>query len=113
MRGALIDVGDPDEAALLADVLAEAGIASRTDPASAVPPLVVFTDVGRPDDGASLRDRLAAFRERWGPVPVVLLAAYRAAAEDALSLGADAVILKPYDVDEIIAAAADLALSAR
>jgi DNA-binding response OmpR family regulator len=40
-------------------------------------------------------------RERWPDAPVILLTSHRAATDEPDQLGADALLLKPFDVDEL------------
>lgn len=69
---------------------------------AAVPSDIVILDLGLPDmDGASVLEKLRA----WSAVPVVVLSARHDAAQkvQALDLGANDYVTKPFNVDELLA----------
>lgn len=111
----LVVEDDPAIRRLLEALLGSAGyeVQAVSDGPSALaaigdaPPAAVFLDVTLP--GMSGWDVLAALRARGGAPPVVLLTGDSAALRRGRAAGASAVLLKPFDIDELLALAADLA----
>jgi hypothetical protein len=66
---------------------------------------VVLTGLGPRYDPARARAAVRRLRERWPNAPIMLLTSHRAATEESDQLGADALILKPFDVDDLSTAA--------
>ncbi len=107
----MVDVGkavviarDVDERALLIELLGELGleaVAATVIPSGVEDPTIVLTDLGARYDPAKARAAVRRLRERWPNAPIVLLTSHRAATEESDQLGADALILKPFDVDDL------------
>ena len=70
-------------------------------PSGVTDPAIVLTDLGARYDATKGRAAVRRLRERWPHAPVVLLTSHRAATEESDQLGADALILKPFDVDDL------------
>jgi CheY-like chemotaxis protein len=101
---AVVIAGDPDERALFVELLEDIGLDAVLEtviPCGVTDPSIVLTDLGPRYDPSRARGALRRLRERWPNVPVVLLTAHRAAQEEPDQLGADALILKPFDVDDL------------
>lgn len=101
---AVVIAGDADERALFVELLDEIGLEAVLEtviPSGVTDPSVVLTDLGPLYDPAKARAAVRRLRERWPEAPVILLTAHRAAAEEPDQLGADALILKPFDVDDL------------
>ena len=104
MGKAVIIARDVDERGLLIELLHEIGLDTvvETMVPSGVPnPAVVLTDLGARYDATKGRAAVRRLRERWPYAPVILLTSHRAATEESDQLGADALILKPFDVDDL------------
>ena len=102
---------DTDERELLIQLLDDIGLTGVVEtviPSGVPDPAIVLTDLGPRYDAATGRAAVRRLRERWPGVPVILLTAHRAAADEADQLGADALILKPFDVDDVTNAVARL-----
>jgi DNA-binding NarL/FixJ family response regulator len=115
MQIAMLAIADSDEAMLLSEILAEEDIAAqRVDEApDSQTPAVIFTDVGAVYDVDRTRQAVERLRERWPDAPVVLLTAHRSAEADAAAITADAVILKPFDIDVMLETTRSVMFSAR
>ena len=104
MGKAVIIARDADERALLVELLEDIGLEAVVETAipSGVPdPQVVLTDLGARYDPTKGRVAVRRLRERWPHAPVIVLTSHRAAMEESDQLGADALILKPFDVDDL------------
>lgn len=100
----MVIVRDADVRDLLIQLLAEIDLEAVVEtvfPSGVVDPLVVLTDLGPRYDPRIARAAVRRLRERWPHAPVVLLTSHRAANEDPDQLGADALILKPFDMDDL------------
>jgi DNA-binding response OmpR family regulator len=100
---AIVIARDADERALLVELLWELdleAVVETVTPSGVTDPAVVLTDVGPLYDMATARAGVRRLRERWPETPVMLLTAHRAAAQESDQIGADATILKPFDVDD-------------
>lgn len=95
---------DPDERELLVELLDEIDLEAVVEtviPCGVTDPSVVLTDLGPRYDPTKGRAAVRRLRERWPHVPVILLTSHRAATEETDELGADALIQKPFDVDDL------------
>ena len=104
MGTAVVIARDADERDLFVQILDEMGLEAVVEtviPSGAVNPVVVLTDLGARYDPAKARAAVRRLHERWPGTPVILLTAHRAAAEELDQLGAEALILKPFDVDDL------------
>lgn len=107
----MVIVGDADVRDLLIELLLEIDLEAVVEtvvPSGVIDPLVVLTDVGPRYDPMKASAALHRLRERWPETPIVLLTSHRAATEDPDQLGADAVILKPFDMDVLTDAVLDV-----
>ncbi|HET8568832.1 MAG TPA: hypothetical protein VFM93_07595 [Candidatus Limnocylindria bacterium] len=100
----LIIEDDDVLADLIADVLSDAGMdVTRTVPAGGVDGVITDLVPVKVYDLAAARAYCDLLRAQFG-VPVILLTAHGAAARDgAERIGADEVILKPFDIDGLVA----------
>ena len=101
---AVLIARDADERELLIELLADIGLETVVDtsiPSVVTDPAVVLTDLGARYDPRKGRAAVRRLRERWPQAPVILLTSHRAAADESDQLGADALILKPFDVDDL------------
>jgi DNA-binding response OmpR family regulator len=101
---AVVIVGDADVRDLLVELLEEIDLEAVVEtvvPSGVIDPLVVLTDVGPRYDPRKASAALRRLRERWPETPIVLLTSHRAATEDPDQLGADALVLKPFDMDDL------------
>lgn len=111
---AVVIVRDADVRALIVEILGEIDIEAVVEmviPNDVEDPAVVVTDLGPRYDPAKARAAVRRLHERWPKAPVVLLTSHRAATEESDQLGAEALILKPFDMDDLTSAV--LALIAR
>jgi DNA-binding response OmpR family regulator len=95
---------DVDERELLIELLDEIGLKAVVEtviPSRVTDPSVVLTDLGPLYEPTMARSAVRRLRERWPLAPVVLLTSHRAAMEELDRLGADALIQKPFDVDDL------------
>jgi len=99
---------DPDVGMLLVDVFESSGVPTmlRAEPrqlTDEVQPRVVVTDLFCPlwYDRQRASSYIATLRERFPDVPIVVVTGFSEAADDALTLGANAVIEKPFDIDAL------------
>ena len=100
----MVIVRDGDVRDLLIELLREIDLEAVVEtviPRGVVEPLVVLTDLGPRYDPRKASAALRRLRERWPQAPIVLLTSHRAATDDADQLGADALVLKPFDMDEL------------
>jgi DNA-binding NarL/FixJ family response regulator len=103
----VVIVRDADVRALIVELLAEIDLEAVVElviPSGVDDPVVVITDVGPRYDPVKARGAVRRLHERWPETPVVLLTSHRAAAEESDQLGADALILKPFDMDDLTSA---------
>jgi CheY-like chemotaxis protein len=101
---AVVISGDADQRDLLVELLDEIGVESVVEtviPSGVEDPAVVLTDLGARYDPTSGRAAVRRLRARWPDAPVILLTSHRAATDEPDQLGADALILKPFDVDDL------------
>jgi DNA-binding NarL/FixJ family response regulator len=101
---AVVIARDADERELLIELLDDLGLESAVEtviPGGVTDPAIVLTDLGPRYDPTKGRVAVRRLRERWPEAPVVLLTSHRAATEEPDQLGADALILKPFDVDDL------------
>jgi DNA-binding NarL/FixJ family response regulator len=101
---AVVIARDADERALLIELLDEIGheaVVETVIPSGVTDPAIVLTDLGARYDATKGRAAVRHLRERWPHSPVVVLTTHRAATEESDQLGADALILKPFDVDDL------------
>jgi DNA-binding response OmpR family regulator len=104
MGKAVVIARDADERALLIELLDEIGheaVVETVIPSGVTDPAIVLTDLGARYDATKGRAAIRRLRERWPHAPVVLLTSHRAATEEPDQLGADALIVKPFDVDDL------------
>ena len=104
MGKAVVIARDADERALLIELLDDIGLEAVVEtviPSGVADPSVVLTDLGARYDATKGRAAVRRLRERWPQAPVILLTSHRAATEESDQLGADALILKPFDVDDL------------
>jgi FixJ family two-component response regulator len=104
---AVVIVRDADVRALLVELLAEIDLDAVVElaiPSGVDDPVVVVTDLGPRYDPARARAAMRRLHERWPETPVVLLTSHRAAVEEPDRLGAEALILKPFDMDDLTSA---------
>jgi CheY-like chemotaxis protein len=111
---AVVIARDLDERELLIELLDDIGLEAVVEtvvPSGVTDPAVVLTDLEARYDATKGRAAVRRLRERWPHTPVILLTSHRAATEESDQLGADALILKPFDVDDLTDAV--LTLTAR
>ncbi|MEK6206692.1 MAG: hypothetical protein AABM32_03540 [Chloroflexota bacterium] len=107
MGKAVVIVRDADVRALIVELLAEIDLEAVVEvaiPSGVDDPVVVVTDLGPRFDPAKARAAMRRLHERWPQTPVVLLTSHRAAVEEPDQLGAEALILKPFDMDDLTSA---------
>lgn len=104
----LIIEDDPDVGLLLLDVFAAHGvtaalIAHPREITADLHPSVVVSDLFGPPwyDRGSAVAHVSAVRQRFPSASIVLLTAFLEAARDQSELGADVVVAKPFDVDDL------------
>ena len=100
----MVIAGDADEQALFVELLDELGLEAVLEtviPSGVIDPSIVLTDLGPRYEASRARAALRRLRERWPNAPVILLTSHRAAMEEPDQLGADALLLKPFDVDDL------------
>ena len=108
---AVVIVRDVDIRDLLIELLREIDLEAIVEtvvPSGVVDPLVVLTDLGPRYNPKKATAALRRLRERWPQTPIVLLTSHRAATEEPDQLGADALILKPFDMDDLTDAVRDV-----
>lgn len=101
---AVVIARDADERELLIELLGEIGLEAVVEaviPSGVDDAAVVLTDLGARYEATIGRAAVRRLRERWPHAPIVLLTSHRAAMEEADQLGADALVLKPFDVDDL------------
>lgn len=104
MGRAAVIVRDADVRALVVEILAEIDLEAVVElaiPSGVDDPVVVVTDLGPRYDPAKARAAIRRLHERWPNTPVVLLTSHRVATEEPDQLGAEAIILKPFDMDDL------------
>ncbi len=104
MGKAVVIARDPDMRDLLVELLDEIGLEAVVEtvvPSGVTDPTVVLTDLGARYDPTKGRAAVGRLRERWPHAPVIVLTSHRAATDESDQLGADALILKPFDLDEL------------
>ncbi|MGH2451286.1 MAG: response regulator [Candidatus Limnocylindria bacterium] len=92
-------------AELIRATLAEAGHEPLAGPAESHPQLdVIVTDlvVTEGYDGAAARSSIARLRSRFPGIPILVCTAHLDASHEPDRLGADAVIAKPFDLDDLV-----------
>jgi AmiR/NasT family two-component response regulator len=112
----VVIVRDADVRALLVELLAEIDLEAIVEmaiPSGVDDPVVVVTDLGPRYDPAKARAAMRRLHERWPGTPVVLLTSHRAAVDEPDQLGAEALILKPFDMDDLTSAVAVLIARSR
>jgi len=100
----VVIVHDADVRELLAELLGEIGfeaVVETVTPFGSGDATVVLTDLGPRYDPAKARAAVRRLRERWPYAPVILLTSVRAASEESDRLGADALIIEPFDIDDL------------
>lgn len=105
MGNAVVIARDIDHRELLLELLAEIGLDAVVEsviPSGVTDPLVVLTDLGPRYDTTKARTAVRRLRERWPYAPVIVLTSHRAATDEPDQLGADALIQKPFDVDDFM-----------
>jgi DNA-binding response OmpR family regulator len=98
---------DVDLRELLVELLDEIGLAAVVEvviPSGVTDPLVVLTDLGPRYDPVKARAAVGRLRERWPNAPVIVLTSHAAATNESDQLGADALIQKPFDIDDLTTA---------
>ena len=113
---AVVIVRDADVRALVVELMTEIDLEAIVElavPSGVDDPVVVITDVGPRYDGARARAAVRRLHERWPQTPVVLLTSHRAAVEERDQLGAEAIILKPFDMDDLTSAVTALIARSR
>jgi DNA-binding NarL/FixJ family response regulator len=98
----VVIVRDADVRQLLIELLREIDIEAVVEtvvPSGVPEPLVILADLGPRYDPVKARGAVRRLHERWPQAPVVLLTSHRAATEESDRLGAEALILKPFDMD--------------
>jgi CheY-like chemotaxis protein len=104
MGKAVVIARDADERDLLTELLEDIGLEAVAEiviPSGVSDPAIILTDLGARYDATKGRAAVRHLRERWPHAPVVLLTSHRAATEEPDQLGADALLLKPFDVDDL------------
>src|SRR2546428_2873117 len=106
---------DPVVLELLRTVLEDAGYASicgaRLDDVSAAarPDLVISDLIPLKAYGRVVAlDWISTLRERFGPVPILVVTAHAAALREPDGLGADGILGKPFDVEALLARVKEL-----
>ncbi len=106
---------DPIVLELLRTVLEDAGYASisgaRLDdvPAAARPDLVISDLIPLKAYGRRVAlDWISTLRERFGPVPILVVTAHAAALREPDGLGVDAILGKPFDIEALLAKVKEL-----
>jgi DNA-binding response OmpR family regulator len=109
MRSIVLLDDDPIVLELLRTVLDDAGYASISGtsfdevPAAAKADLVISDLVPlKAYNRETALAWIARLRVRFGPVPILIITAHIAALRERDSLGADAVVGKPFDVDDLL-----------
>ena len=115
----LIIEDDPDVGLLLLDVFDARGvttglIAHPREITADLDPSVVVSDLFGPPwyDRTSAVRHVSAIRQRFPSARVVLLTAHLEAAREQAGLGADVIVAKPFDVDDLLQTVLSLAASA-
>ena len=115
----LIIEDDPDVGLLLLDVFASHGVATTLvahprEITAAFRPSVVLSDLFGPPwyDRSSAVALVSAIRERFPSASIVLLTAHLDAARDQADIGADVIVAKPFDVDDLLQTVLSLAVPA-
>ena len=101
---AVVIARDVDEREVLVELLGEIGLEAVVEtviPSAVSHPSVVLTDLGPRYDPTKARAAVRRLRERWPDAPVIVLTSHRAAAGEPDQLGADALVQKPFDVDDL------------
>ena len=103
---------DPTVAELVRVVLEDAGyavtVASAVDDASGAYDCIVSDLQGmRAYDLAEARECVRGLQARFPGTPIILATAHHQARSDAAALGAWRVVVKPFDVDQLVRAVRD------
>ena len=103
----MVTVRDADVRSLVIELLAEIDLEAVVElvvPSEVDDPVVVIADVGPRYDAARARANVRRLHERWPETPVVILTSHRTAVAERDQLGAQAIILKPFDMNDLTSA---------
>jgi len=104
---AVVIARDVDVRELLVELLDEIGLEAVVEtaiPVGVTDPWVVLTDLGPRYEPMKARAAVRRLHGRWPYAPVILLTSHPAAANEPDRLGADALIQKPFDIDDLTTA---------
>lgn len=113
MRSLLVIEDDAAIAELLVSVVEDGGYTATVVPAPEQAPqrdyALIITDLISTDayELAAARKWVAGVREAFPSVPVIVCTAHKVA-DDARALGADGLLMKPFDVDALLSLVARL-----
>jgi two-component system C4-dicarboxylate transport response regulator DctD len=107
-EGVLLIEDDPDVGMLLVDVLESSGVPTtlRAEPrqlSDELQPRLVVTDLFCAPwyDRQCASSYIATLRQRFPNIPIVVLTGFSEAAQDVVTLGANRVVAKPFDIDAL------------